>query len=457
MSELPEITKVVSRPGAKRSLSIPILFIVVLLIAICGLLWSMNQSASQKKEAHTVSAQIAELNNVIADLRTELVVLNAELNMVEASSNKEFLSLKSQPIDDGQNTETIPEHDVEIILLEDAMSTTDKINEELLENTADPQQESGDMVDGSRELTNRNYDLAIKNFEKVETSAPEYIAARLGVANAYFYSQRFDKAITAFTFVLQQQADSVEALIGLANAHHRLDQREQQIAAYDKAISIEPEQWLHYNSRATAHLMDGNNEQASLDFQRATELAGPKKADQATALENIGLIYLREQQWSTAYEHAEQVNRLDAMHAWNWLIRGIAAAKLKRNVDAYVSFDKWFKYKKATDPYLLKQLLPEDIHAYVDATPLGLTKLVDPPKISGEVCDNDSQCKSYSCKPGAPLNKSNYCVQKDKVCSAPNSNGYLINELLEIDGMRVRCYQPKAGNARWTINSRIPN
>ena len=32
----------------------------------------------------------------------------------------------------------------------------------------------------------------------------------------------------------------------------------------------------------------------------------------------------------------------------------------------------------------------------------------------------------------------------------------IINELLEIDGMRVRCYQPKAGNARWTINSRIP-
>jgi tetratricopeptide (TPR) repeat protein len=457
MGNSSEINDVVNRQEVKRRVTNTVLLTLALFVVICGLLWSVNQSVSQKKEALTASAQIEELDSEIADLRTELVVLNAELNMVEASSDKEILPLETQPIDNSPITEVIPEHDVEIILLEDVKPSTDKISEELLEDTTDPQQESSDMVDGSRELTNRNYDLAIKNFDKVETSAPEYIAARMGVANAYFYSQRFDKAITAFTFVLQQQADSVEALIGLANAHHRLDQREQQIAAYDKAIGIEPEQWLHYNSRATAHLMDGNNEQASLDFQRATELAGPKKADQATALENIGLIHLREQQWSTAYEHAEEVNRLDAMHAWNWLIRGIAAAKLKRNVDAYVSFDKWFKYKKATDPYLLKQLLPEDIHAYIDTTPLGLTKLVDPPKISGEICDNDSQCKSYSCKPGPPHNKINYCVLKDKVCSAPNSNGYLINELLEIDGMRVRCYQPKAGYARWTIDNRASN
>ena len=453
MGNSSETNDVVSRQEVKRRVTNTVLLILAFFLVICGLLWSTNQSDSQKKEALTAGARNEELNREIADLRTELAVLNAELTMITASSDKEIPTAESQALDDSQITEVIPEHDIEITLLEDVKPVTDKIKQELLEDMTDPPQESSAMIDGRRELTNQNYDLAIRNFENVEKSAPEYIAARLGVANAYFYSQRFNKAISAFTFVLQQQADSVEALIGLANAHHRLDQRAQQIAAYERVISIEPEKWLHYNSRATAHLMDGNNEQASLDFQRAAELAGPKKADQATALENLGLIYLREQQWLVAYKHAEEINQLDSKHAWNWLIRGIAAAKLKRNVDAYVSFDNWFKYKKATDPYLLKQLLPEPIHVYVDVNPVGLTKLVDPPKISGDICENDSQCKSYRCKPGAPLNKINYCVLEDKVCAAANSNGYLADESLEIDGIRVRCYQPQAGNARWTLDS----
>ena len=166
------------------------------------------------------------------------------------------------------------------------------------------------------------------------------------------------------------------------------------------------------------------------------------------------MIYLREQQWQLAFEHANEVNRLDVKHAWNWLIRGIAAAKMERNVDAYVSFDEWFKYKRATDPYLLKQFLPESIHAFIDVSPVGLTKLVDPPLISGQVCVNDFQCKSSACRPGPPFNKINYCVAADKLCSAMDSNGYLAGETLIIEGTKYRCYQPESSNARWTPDNR---
>ena len=168
-----------------------------------------------------------------------------------------------------------------------------------------------------------------------------------------------------------------------------------QIETYNKLITIQPNAWLHFNGRATAHLLQDDDELAMQDYLQATSLASPDNRAQAAAMENIGLIHLRRQNWLIAFQHSENVNRLDDEQAWNWLIRGIAAAKLKRNIDAYVAFDNWFKFKRGTDPYLLKQYLPEDIHPYIDVSAKGLAKLVDPPKISGERCDNPYQCKSF--------------------------------------------------------------
>lgn len=415
--------------------AITFLLIAGIIIVTCLLVWSVSQTAAIKVESLASAARIAELGGQVDALGEELASVKIRLAMANSVIDQKNTQIGPLPEADFHIANTIEEHG--------------------LDDMANPQQESPGVTDGRQAFAELNYDSAIENFIKVETTAADYVAARMGVANAYFYSQRYSKAVAEFAHVLEQQPDSAEAAVGLANAYHRLGQRKQQIAAYDKVISIEPQQWLHYNSRATAYLMDDNHERAIEDFQQAARLASPVKADQATASENIGLIYLREQQWQLAFEHANEVNRLDVKHAWNWLIRGIAAAKMERNVDAYVSFDKWFKYKRATDPYLLKQFLPESIHAYIDVSPVALTKLVDPPLISGQVCANDFQCKSYACRPGAPFNKTNYCVAADKLCSAMDSNGYLAGETLVIDEIKVRCYQPESGNARWTPDNRV--
>ena len=435
--------------------TITFLLFTGLIIVIGLLIWPVNQTAALRVEALGSEAKIKELSREVAALREELANVKAELAMTSGVIDHRSALTDSLTKPDNQVVNIVDEHGAEAAMSISSNIQSDKAEDNELDDMLDPQQESSGLKDGNQALTKLNYNSAIESFIKVESSAPDYVDARMGVANAWFYSQQYDKAIVEFTYVLKKKADSVEAAIGLANAYQRLGQRQQQIAAYDIAISIEPRQWLHYNSRATAHLMDGNNEDAIQDFRQAARLASPVKADQATALENIGLIHLREQQWNQAYQHADEVNKLDAKHSWNWLIRGIAAAKLKRNVDAYVSFDEWFKYRRSTDPYLLKQFLPESIHAFVDVTPAGLTKLVDPPLISGQPCENDSQCKSYACKPGPPFNKINYCVAKDKDCSALDNIGYLLGEILEIDGIKVRCYQPEAGNARWTVDSRV--
>jgi tetratricopeptide (TPR) repeat protein len=429
--------------------TITTLFFLLLISVICLLIWTVKHNSTLRSEAANSKTEVEHLTMQIRELDAE-----AKRTAFDEAPNDDFYHPVPAISHNSKIPETVSSIDIEEQILEELTLNAEKINNEVLIDIEEPKQESAGLREGKIELANLNYDLAIEKFENVEVSAVDYLTARLGVANAYFYSHRYKDAVLTYNSVLENYPDSVEAAIGLANSHHRLEQRAQQIAAYDKVIEIEPDQWLHYNSRATAHLMDGNRELATLDFQRSAYLASPVKTSQATALENIGLIHIQQQHWSLAYIHANEVNKLDSEHAWNWLIRGIAAAKLEQNVDAYVSFDKWFKHKKATDPYLLKQLLPESVHAFIDVTPKGLSKLVDPPKISGERCYNDSQCRSYACKPGPPLNRLNYCVMEDKDCSAPDSNGYLQGELLELEGVKVRCYQPQSGNARWTMDRR---
>jgi tetratricopeptide (TPR) repeat protein len=435
-------------PG-RPTATIPIL-IGFIILTIILLIWSVNQTAVLKVESLAAANRIEELDKEVKALRNMLVRLKIELEKSKhkvsedvAKDDSAFQSALFQPESEADNN-----------LMESPLVSSHAMSDveesEKLGDMPQPTQESTGLSLGNSALKDLNYADAIDNFEKVETDTEDYIGARTGIANAYFYSHKFEKAAAEFNHILQQKPDSVEAAIGLANAYLRLSQVTEQISAINKAIAIEPEQWLHYNNRATAYLMNGDHEQAKQDFTEAARLAAPTLADQASAMENVGLIHLREEYWGLAYEHANKVNSLDAKHSWNWLIRGIAAAKLKQNVDAYVSFDEWFKYKRATDPYLLKQVLPESLYVFIDVTPLGLTKLVDPPYISGQRCENNSQCKSYMCRPGPPNNKVNYCVMKKKLCSAPDSNGYLLDEILEVSGVKARCYQPDSANARWT-------
>jgi tetratricopeptide (TPR) repeat protein len=430
------------------------LFFSILLCLVFVLIGTLKHNSALRSEAENSKMELERLTRQVRELDAEIKKTEIDKALSDEFQHDDFYHPVPIISGDSEISEAVSSSDVDEHFLEEVNQDAGMSNNDAIADIDEPEQESTGLREGKIELANLNYDLVIEKFESVDASVADHLDARLGVANAYFYSHRYEDAVLSYQSVLDSYSDSVEAAIGLANSYYRLEQRAEQIAAYDKVIKIEPGQWLHYNSRATAHLMDGNNRLATLDFQRAAHLASPIKTSQATALENIGLIHIQQGHWSLAYIHANEVNKLDTEHAWNWLIRGIAAAKLEQNVDAYVSFDKWFKYKKATDPYLLKQLLPESVHAYIDVTPKGLAKLVDPPKISGERCYNDSQCKSYACKPGPPLNKFSYCVKEDKVCSAPDSNGYLQGELLEMEGMNVRCYQPQSGNARWTMDRR---
>ncbi|NKB38332.1 MAG: hypothetical protein GKR93_14405 [Gammaproteobacteria bacterium] len=427
-----------------RMSNLTTVFMSVIIILSGLLAWFYSQNTVLQSKTEAARSRINELETEVSKLRTtESYVVPAKLSMSNriGQNEMEMADTSVLPIEVRKNETGLSEKD---------LSVDDTSDEPVLNMLPDPQAEPDELSLAKDAFAALDYNLAIDNYTQVKTDAEEYALARLGLANALFYSHKYEKAVAEFKNVHALKPDSVDALIGLANSHQRLNQHAARIAAYDKVVELEPQKWLHYNSRASAYLMSNDHVRAEKDFRQAANLAQANPSDEAKALENVGLIYLKEKQWQKAFDHADKVNNIDRQQSWNWLVRGVAAAKLERNVDAYVSFDEWYKYRRTTDPYLLKQLLPESLYQYIDVSPTALARLVDPPFISGDQCENNYQCKSLMCRPGPPSNKQNFCVAEDKVCSAPNSNGYLPGETLTVGDMRVRCYQPEAANARWT-------
>lgn len=407
-----------------------------------------------KGEIEGIKGNVNESGILLAEVQQEQVLLQAELQ-----------KLRMQLAVSGAD-EVLPMHDGLSLNPDNPAGQSDGkfANEpvteqsessrsvESIDGSGDTVEEVTDFDLGKSALANGYYQVAIEHLGKVEPSDKRYLESRLDIANAYFFSQKYAEALTAYEKLLKLQPESVEALIGLANTYNRTGDKGEQIAAYTKAISLEPGKWLHYNSRGSALYQNGNYDKAMEDFIEAARLARQSKTDQALALENIGLIHLSREKWQVAFQHTSNVNNIDSKRSWNWLIRGIAALKLSYSNDAWVSFENWFKYKRPTDPFLLKQFLPEPLQELAEITPAELARLIDPPAVNGAVCVNNAQCASNYCAPGAPDNRISYCAAGNRDCAAIDKEGYKAGQKIEIEGISVRCYRPDTGPGRWTVD-----
>ena len=333
----------------------------VIIILSGLLLWFFSQNKILQSTIESAQNRISGLETQVRELGTK----DPQTTATDLSTPQWIEQVELEQISSSVLPVTVRENDIGVL------------EKDSLDKLPDPGAEPDELSRAKDAFAALDYNSAIDNYAQVKTDAEEFALARLGIANALFYSHQYEKAVAEFKHVHSLRPDSVDALIGLANSHQRLQQHAARIAAYDKVVKLEPEKWLHYNSRATAHLMSNDHVRARKDFNQAASLARANPADEAKALENVGLIYLKEAKWQQAFQHADKVNSIDRLQSWNWLIRGIAAAKLERNVDAYVSYDEWYKNKRATDPYLLKQLLPDSLHQYIDVSPKALAKLVD--------------------------------------------------------------------------------
>ena len=84
------------------------------------------------------------------------------------------------------------------------------------------------------------------------------------------------------------------------------------------------------------------------------------------SLENVGLVFLRQEKWQEAYENTEEVNKIHKRKPWNWLIRYIAASELGKDSETSESQKKWKDLRSPKDIKVLRQYLPSSLQKYIE-------------------------------------------------------------------------------------------
>jgi tetratricopeptide (TPR) repeat protein len=136
------------------------------------------------------------------------------------------------------------------------------------------------------------------------------------------------------------------------------------VERYSKAIQFGFTNRNVFHNRGFAYLSLNQDPSAEADFRTAANAAtDPKK--KADSLENVGLVYLRRQDWQAALDNSDIVNSLDDRMTWNLLFRLVAADKLGKTDIAAACRDLLKKSETDLDEPSLTQYLPPELHFYV--------------------------------------------------------------------------------------------
>ncbi len=134
----------------------------------------------------------------------------------------------------------------------------------------------------------RQFDAAIKGFDRAIAINPEYVEAYSNRGNVLQELKHLDAAVASYDQAIALRPDYVEAHYNLGNALRELQQLEAAVASYDRAIAINPDYAeAHHNRGVSLHDLL-KPEEALACFDRAISL----KPDYAEAYWNKSFTLL---------------------------------------------------------------------------------------------------------------------------------------------------------------------
>jgi tetratricopeptide (TPR) repeat protein len=175
------------------------------------------------------------------------------------------------------------------------------------------------------------------------------------------------------------------------------DKWHRMIAAYSIAIILDPKSSTHYLGRSRAQLQAELTTEATNDLVTALDLdpdlyiskpialeyilRGDEEyarravrqsvkdfkdpGSKASALENLGVYYIRNEKWQQAFDHTSEVLGLSEKRAWNWLIRAIAAHQLEYREQAKEASKRWSGMQRRDDFEALQKYIGEKLNVYL--------------------------------------------------------------------------------------------
>jgi tetratricopeptide (TPR) repeat protein len=124
---------------------------------------------------------------------------------------------------------------------------------------------------GSLELANKNYDLAISDFNEAIKTKPDYAEAYLNRARAYGHAlveDRKELAIADYSQAIKLKPDLAVAYFERGDLYSRNISDELAVSDYTSAIKIKPDYWNAYLNRGFTLENRDNFEAAILDYNQ---------------------------------------------------------------------------------------------------------------------------------------------------------------------------------------------
>ncbi len=113
---------------------------------------------------------------------------------------------------------------------------------------------------------------ALKEYARAAELLPDDTPAQIKAGNFMLIAGRFDDAQGLANRMLARQADNVDAQILLANALAGLKDTDGAVAAFEKAVVMDPQRSATYSELGSVQLVSGNQEAAAAAFRKAIEI-----------------------------------------------------------------------------------------------------------------------------------------------------------------------------------------
>ncbi|MEL6915283.1 MAG: tetratricopeptide repeat protein [Pseudomonadota bacterium] len=130
--------------------------------------------------------------------------------------------------------------------------------------------------------------LATATYDRVPQTAPEFIAAELGRADALYTAKRGEAAVEALRQLSKAHPEISTIPIKLGDTLRRLERYGEAAKAYTTGLSlierIDDRHWFTFFARGISHEREGNWDAAESDFRRALEM----RPDQPQVLNYLG-------------------------------------------------------------------------------------------------------------------------------------------------------------------------
>lgn len=153
----------------------------------------------------------------------------------------------------------------------------------------------------------REFDASRPLLEKAIALQPDWIEARLELADLFLAQKQPAAAVRVCEEALRVQDDHARTYLKLANALAAQERRSEAIRALEKAVGLNGGLWEARYLLGVEYGLQDRREEARQQFVEVVRL----RPDHARAQFNLGIALARMQQWSAAAEHLAEAARLD--------------------------------------------------------------------------------------------------------------------------------------------------